>query len=155
MASPCFFIKKKDSSLQFIQDYPALNKITVKNQYPLPLILELVEKLKEAQWFTKLDMRWGYRNMWMKDEDEWKATFQTNHGLFKLLVMMFRLTNALVTFQTMMNNIFRDLIVEGKISIYLDDILIFSGDLAEHWRITWIVLDIYKYSHSSESIYND
>src|SRR5262245_49588884 len=89
----------------------------------------------------KLDVRWGYRNLWMKDGDEWKAAFQTNCGLFEPLVMMFGLTNALATFQTMMNDIFRDLIAEEKICIYLDDILIFSGDIAEHQRITWIVLE--------------
>ena len=77
----------------------------------------------------------------MKDRDKWKAAFQTNHGLFKPLVMMFRLTNAPATFQTMMNDIFRDLIAEGKICIYLDDILIFSGNLVEHQRITQIVLE--------------
>jgi len=87
----------------------------------------------------KLDVRWGYRNIWIKDGDEWKAAFQINGRLFEPLVMMFGLTNALATFQTMMNDIFGDLIVEGKICIYLDDILIFSGNLAEHWKITWIV----------------
>ena len=141
MALPCFFIKKKDGSLQLIQDYRALNEITVKNRYPLPLISELVEKLRGARWFTKLDVRWGYRNVRMKDGDEWKAAFRTNRGLFELLVMMFGLTNTPATFQTMMNDIFGDLIVEGKICIYLDDILIFSGNLAEHQRITWIVLE--------------
>jgi len=73
----------------------------VKNLYPLLLISELVEKLKGAQWFTKLDVRWGYRNVWMKDGDEWKAAFQTNHRLFKPLVMMFRLTNAPATVTTL------------------------------------------------------
>ena len=141
MAAPCFFIKKKDGSLRLIQDYCALNNITVKNRYPLPLISELIERLKGARYFTKLDVRWGYRNVRIKEGDEWKAAFRTNRGLFEPLVMMFGLTNAPSTFQTMMNEIFADLIAEGKICVYLDDILIFSRDLVEHRRITRIVLE--------------
>jgi len=79
---------------------------------------------------------WGYQNVRIKEGDEWKAAFWTNHRSFKPLVMMFGLTNAPAIFQTMMNNIFKDLIAEGKICIYLDDILIFSQDLAEHQKIT-------------------
>jgi hypothetical protein len=141
MAAPCFFIKKKDGSLRLIQDYRALNDITVKNRYPLPLISELIERLKGARWFTKLDVRWGYRNVRIKEGDEWKAAFRTNRGLFEPLVMMFGLTNAPSTFQTMMNDIFADLIAEGKVCVYLDDILIFSRDLTEHRRVTRIVME--------------
>ena len=78
MASPCFFIKKKDGKLCFIQDYRKLNAMTVKNWYPLPLIPELVEKLRGAKYFTKLDVRWGYQNVRIKEGDEWKAAFRTN-----------------------------------------------------------------------------
>jgi Reverse transcriptase (RNA-dependent DNA polymerase)/RNase H-like domain found in reverse transcriptase/Integrase zinc binding domain/Chromo (CHRromatin Organisation MOdifier) domain len=140
MASPCFFIKKKDGSLRLIQDYRTLNAITVKNRYPLPLISELVNKLRNAKYFTKLDVRWGYNNVRIKQGDEWKAAFRTNRGLFEPLVMMFGLTNAPATFQTMMNDIFADLIAEGKVCVYLDDILIFTADLEEHKRITRLVL---------------
>src|SRR5215475_6046909 len=83
----------------------------------------------------------GYRNVWMKEGDEWKAAFRTNRRLFEPLVMMFRLTNAPSTFQTMMNDIFADLIAEGQVCVYLDDILIFSRDLTEHRCITRIVLE--------------
>jgi hypothetical protein len=141
MAAPCFFIKKKDGSLRLIQDYHMLNDIMVKNCYPLPLISELIKQLKGVRWFTKLDVRWGYRNMQIKEGDKWKAAFRTNRGLFEPLVMMFRLTNAPSTFQTMMNNIFVDLITEGKVCVYLDDILIFSRNLAEHRRVMRIVLE--------------
>ena len=141
MVAPCFFIKKKDGQLRLIQDYWALNEIMVKNRYPLLLISELVDKLKGAKYFTKLDVWWGYQNVRMKEGDEWKAAFWTNRGLFEPLVIMFGLTNMPATFQTMMNDIFRDLIAKGKICIYLDDILIFSWDLAEHRRITWIVME--------------
>jgi len=106
MAIPVFFIKKKDSSLRLVQDYRALNSMTIKNKYPLLLISELVSQLREAQYFTKLDVCWGFNNVHIKSGDEWKAAFQTNWGMFKPLVMFFRMTNSPATFQTMMNDIF-------------------------------------------------
>ena len=75
MASPMFFIKKKDSSLQLVQDYRMLNDMTVKNKYPLPLISELVNQLRGAKYFTKLDVQWGFNNMRIQEGDKWKATF--------------------------------------------------------------------------------
>ncbi|GLB43895.1 putative retrotransposable element tf2 155 kda protein type 1-like [Lyophyllum shimeji] len=141
MASPVFFIKKKDGSLRLVQDYRALNAITVKNRYPLPLISELINNLRGARYFTKLDVRWGYNNVRIKEGDEWKAAFRTNRGLFEPLVMFFGLTNSPATFQTMMNDIFRNLIAQGVVCVYLDDILIYTKTLEEHRRITRIVLD--------------
>jgi hypothetical protein len=78
MASPVFFIKKKDGRLHLVQDYHTLNAMTMKNKYPLPLIPELIAKLWGAKYFTKLDVRWGFNNVRMKEGDEWKAAFQTN-----------------------------------------------------------------------------
>jgi len=78
MASLVFFIKKKDRTLRLVQDYRALNAMTVKNKYPLPLISKLINKLRGANYFTKLDVRWGFNNVQMKEGDEWKAVFQTN-----------------------------------------------------------------------------
>jgi hypothetical protein len=78
MASPVFFIKKKDGRLCLVQDYHMLNTMTMKNKYPLPLIPELIAKLQGAKYFTKLDVCWGFNNVPMKEGDEWKATFQTN-----------------------------------------------------------------------------
>ena len=140
MASPVFFIKKKDGSLQLVQDYRMLNDMTVKNKYPLPLIPELVNQLRGAKYFTKLDVRWGFNNVRIKENNEWKAAFQTNCGLFKPLVMFFGLTNSSATFQTMMNKIFIDMISEGVVVVYLDDILIFTKTLDEHREITRRVL---------------
>ena len=77
-ASPFFFIKKKDGKLRPVQDYQNLNKLTVPNTYPLPLITELINKLVKKQWFTKFDIRWGYNNVRFKDGDQWKAAFKTN-----------------------------------------------------------------------------
>ncbi|SJK96774.1 uncharacterized protein ARMOST_00020 [Armillaria ostoyae] len=139
-ASPFFFVKKKDSSLRPVQDYRKLNEMTIKNRYPLPLISELIDKLQGAKYFTKLDVRWGYNNVRIKEGDEHKATFRTNRGLFEPTVMFFGLTNSPATFQWMMNDIFKDLISEGKVTIYLDDILIFTKDLDEHRRIVRRVL---------------
>jgi len=145
MASPVFFIKKKDRSLHLVQDYRKLNVMTVKNAYPLPLIPDILNKVSEAkaQYFTKLDVCWGYNNIWIKEGDEWKAAFWTNRGLFKPLVMFFSLTYSLATFQMMMNDIFNELIDEGVVNIYMDNILIFSSQMKEqHHTIVVKVLDI-------------
>src|SRR3981189_1064915 len=141
IGAPVFFIKKKDGQLRFVQDYRVLNLITQKNCYPLPLIDNLIHQLKGAKYFTKLDVRWGYNNVRIKEGDEWKAAFRTNRGLFKPLVMYFGLTNSPATFQTMMNEIFEDLITQGVVSIYLDDILIFTSTLEEHHPISRMVME--------------
>jgi len=142
MAAPVFFIKKKDSSLQLVQDYRALNSMTVKNKYPLLLISELVSQLRGARYFTKLDVRWGFNNVCIKPGDEWKAAFQTNRGLFEPLVMFFGMTNSLATFQTIMNDIFRDLIAKGIMVVYLDDILIFTRTEEKHAKAIRQVLQV-------------
>jgi len=109
--------------------------MTVKNKYPLPLISELVSQLCGARYFTKLDVCWGFNNVRIKPRDKWKAAFRTNQGLFEPLVIFFGMTNSPATFQTMMNNIFRNLIVEGIVVVYLDDILIFTKTKEEHERV--------------------
>lgn len=140
-ASPVFFIQKKDGKLHFIQDYCKLNDYTVKNRYPLPLANDIINWLQGAKIFTKFDVRWGYNNVRIKPEDQWKAAFTTNRGLFEPQVMYFGLTNSPATFQTLMNAIFTDLIAEGKVAVYLDDILIWSNDLAEHCKVVHEVLN--------------
>ncbi len=144
MASPFFFVKKKDGKLRPVQDYRKLNEMTIKNRYPLPLISELMDKLRGAKYFSKLDVWWGYNNIRIKSGDEWKAAFRTNRGLFEPTVMFFGLTNSPATFQWMMNDIFKDLIASGDVTIYLDDILIMSKTKAEHRRITREVLKILR-----------
>jgi hypothetical protein len=144
MASPVFFIKKKDGSLRLVQDYRKLNDMTIKNSYPLPLISELVNKLQKAKLFTKLDIRWGYNNVRIKEGDEWKAAFRTNRGLFEPLVMFFGLTNSPATFQTMMNELFKELIDAGYVIVYLDDILIFTKTPEEQREVTEQVLEIMR-----------
>jgi len=137
-----FFIKKKDGSLCLVQDYCALNAVTVKNRYPLPLISELVSQFHGARYFTKLDVCWGFNNVCIKPRDEWKTAFHTNRGLFEPLVMFFGMTNSPTTFQTMMNNVFRTVIAEGIVVVYLDNILIFMTTEEEHERAVWRVLEI-------------
>ena len=144
MASPVFFVKKKDGSLRFVQDSWKLNDITIKNAYPLPLVPDIMNKIAgaKAKYFTKLDVRWGYNNVCIKEGDEWKAAFWTNCGLYKPLVMFFCLTTSPATFQTMMNDIFKELINEGVVVVFMDDILIFTESLEEHRRIVQHVLEI-------------
>lgn len=141
MASPVFFIKKKDGTLRLVQDYRALNAMTIKNRYPLPLIPDLIRQLRDAKYFTKLDVRWGYNNVRIKHGDEWKAAFRTTRGLFEPLVMFFGLTNSPSTFQAMMNDIFSDLVAEGVVCVYLDDILIYTKSREEHRRVLRVVLE--------------
>ncbi|ESK81011.1 reverse transcriptase-rnase h-integrase [Moniliophthora roreri MCA 2997] len=133
MASPFFFVAKKEKgALRPTQDYRELNKGTVKNAYPLPLISELLDKLKGATTFTKLDLRNGYNNIRIKDGDQWKAAFKTNRGLFEPTVMFFGLSNSPATFQAFMNDVLSDFIDEGWCVVYMDDILVFSKDQEEH-----------------------
>jgi len=104
--APCFYIPKKDGSLWLVQDYQKLNEVTIKDKMPLPLIGEVIDKLKEAKYFNKLDLIWEYNNVQIKEEDKWKAIFLMNKGLFKPQVIYFGLCNLPGTFQRMMNSIF-------------------------------------------------
>jgi len=105
-AAPCFFILKKDRTLRLVQDYRQLNQYTIKDKTLLPLINEVIDKLKDTKYFNKLDLIWGYNNIQIKEDDEWKAAFLTNKGLFKPKVMYFGLCNSPGTFQQMMTSIF-------------------------------------------------
>ena len=114
-----------------VQDYQYLNEHTVQNNYPLPLISQLVDKLKGSQYFMKIDLQWGYNNVRIKEGDEWKAAFVCHRGSFEPTVMFFGLCNSPATFQTMMNKIFADM--EDVVVVYIDNIMIFTkGSLAEH-----------------------
>jgi hypothetical protein len=135
MVSPFFFVLKKDSdTLHPCQDYQYFNNGTMKNVYPLPLVSDLLDKLKGANIFTKLNIRWGYHNIRIKEGDKWKEAFKMSKGLFELTVMFFGLCNSPATFQAMMNDIFRDMLNEGWLIIYMDDILIYSNDPKEHQK---------------------
>ena len=130
-ATPCFYILKKYSSLQLVQNYRKLNQVTIKDKTPLPLIGEVINKLKEAKYFNKLDLIWGYNNVRIKEGDEWKAAFLTNKELFKPQVIYFRLCNSPGTFQRMMNSIFQELLHEGVLANYMDDFVIPARTMKE------------------------
>lgn len=138
--APIFFVKKKDGSLRPCIDYRELNKITIKNRYPLPLIPELLERVRHAKIFTKLDLRGAYNLVRIRSGDEWKTAFRSRYGHYEYLVMPFGLCNAPATFQHLINDIFRDLL-DQFVVIYLDDILIFSNSMEEHQRHVILILE--------------
>ena len=141
-ATPLFFIKKKDGKLRPVQDYQKINEWTIRNRYTLPLIPELIARVKDSTQFTKFDVRWGYNNVHIREGDEWKVAFVTNKGLFEPQIMFFGLTNFPATFQTMMNALFEEELREGWLTIYMDDILIYTSDaLKDHRKKFHLVLD--------------
>jgi len=105
-------------------DYRRLNKQKIKNNYSLPLITDLVDLMGNKRVFTKIDLWWGYNNMRIKEGDKWKVVFTTHVGSYEPVVMFFRTTKLPATFQDMINEILRDMINEGKMAAFVDDMLI-------------------------------
>ncbi|SPC67975.1 uncharacterized protein UHOD_12199 [Ustilago sp. UG-2017b] len=130
-ASPILFVKKKDGSLRLCVDYRGLNRITIRNRYLLPLIDKLLDRLCEARFFTRIDLRGTYNLLRIAKGDEWKMAFRTRYGLFQYNVMPFGLTNAPASFQHLMNDTFKDML-DRSLIIYLDDLLIYSSTLKQH-----------------------
>ena len=140
-ASPFFFVPKKDGTLRPCQDYRYLNSHTVHNGYPLPLIPELIDDMKDSTLFTKFDVWWGYNNIRIREEDQWKAAFITPFRLYEPTVMFFGFCNAPLTFQAFMNHIFADMIAERWLKIYMDDLGIHTkDDLELHHQRTHRIL---------------
>ena len=125
------FQKKQDGSLRLCIDYRALNKVTVRNHYPIPLVADLFDQLGSATFFTKLDLRSGYHQVRIAKGDEQKTTCVTRYGAFEWLVMPFGLTNAPATFCTLMNQVFHEYL-DKFVVVYLDDIVVYSQTLEEH-----------------------
>ena len=129
--APILFVKKKNGDLRMCVDYRALNKITIKNKYPLPLISELLDRLSGAKYFTSLDLRSGYHQLRIVEEDIPKTAFNTRYGHYEYTVMPFGLTNAPASFQALMNDMLRPYL-DKFVVVYLDDILIYSPTWEEH-----------------------
>ncbi|KAI1006053.1 hypothetical protein K3495_g2163 [Podosphaera aphanis] len=139
-ASPVLFVKKSDGSLRLCMDYRALNTITVKNCYPIPLISETLDRLSKARYFTKLDVISAFNRIRIAKGDEWKMAFRTRYGLFESLVMPFGLSNAPSTFQNYINNTLQEYL-DVFCTAYLDDVLVYSNSRKEHRHHVNLVLD--------------
>jgi len=123
-----------------VMDYHNLNNQTVRNNYPLPLITELINNMGSKKVFTKMDLRWGFNNVRIKEGDEWKEAFTMHIGSFEPTVIFFGMTNSLATFQVIMNEILRDLINEGKVAAFVDDILVGTETEEGHDKIVEEIL---------------
>jgi hypothetical protein len=141
--APVLFVKKKDGSMRLCINYRGLNKVTIKNRYPLPRIDDLFDQLQGSQVFSKIDLRSGYHQLKIQEKDVQKTAFRTRYGHYEFLVMPFGLTNAPAAFMDMMNQIFREH-VDRCVVVFIDDILIYSKSQEEHVEHLRIVLSILR-----------
>ena len=135
-----FFVPKKNGKKRMVQDYQYLNSWTIKNNYLLPLISDLIDSIGKKKMFTKMDLWWGYNNIRIKKGDKWKTVFSMSEGSFEPMVIFFGLTNSPATFQAMINDLLRDLVVEEKVAVFIDDVIIAMETKEGHDEIVEEVL---------------
>ncbi|KAH0655234.1 hypothetical protein KY285_030116 [Solanum tuberosum] len=141
MGAPVLFVKKKDGSMRMCVDYRQLNRVTIRNKYPLPRIEDLFDQLQGASFFSKIDLRSGYHQLKIRPEDVPKTAFRTRDGHYEFLVMSFGLTNALATFMSLMNGVFKPFL-DSFMVVFIDDILVYSKSEEEHANHLCIVLGV-------------
>jgi len=141
--APILFVRKKDGTLRLCINFRQLNKATIKNNYPLPRIDDLFDQLREAKILSKIDLRSGYHQVRIKEEDINKTALRTKYGHYEFTVVPFGLTNAPATVMCLMNGIFRKYL-EKFIIVFLDDILIYSKSEAEHEEHLRIALRVLR-----------
>lgn len=144
MASPLFFVSKKDGTLRPIQDYRYLNEHTIRDGFPIPNTQTLLNQLHGSKYFTTLDIRQGYHNIRIKEEDQWKAAFRCEEGYYQPTVMFFGLCNSPATFQRFMNDILAKQINANKCIVYMDDIMIHAATLEQLISNTLEVFEVLK-----------
>ncbi|BBG93431.1 transposable element gene, partial [Prunus dulcis] len=137
--APVLFVKKKDGTMRLCVDYRQLNKVTVRNKYPLPRIDDLFDQLRGAKVFSKIDLRSGYHQLRIKEEDVPKTAFRTRYGHYEFLVMPFGLTNAPAAFMDLMNRVFRRYL-DRFVIVFIDDILVYSKSRKAHMKHLELVL---------------
>nr|GFD13430.1 putative reverse transcriptase domain-containing protein [Tanacetum cinerariifolium] len=141
--APVLFVKKKDGSFRMCIDYRELNKLTIKNRYPLPRIDDLFDQLQGSQYFSKIELRSGYHQLRVREEDIPKTAFRTRYGHLEFTVTPFGLTNAPVVFMDLMNRVCRPYL-DKFVIFFIDDILIYSKSKEEHEVHLKLILELLK-----------
>nr|CAD1831535.1 unnamed protein product [Ananas comosus var. bracteatus] len=141
--APVLFVKKNDDSLRLCVYYRELNKVTVKNKYPLPMIDDLFDQLQGSRVYSKIDLQSGYHQLEIRPKDVHKTAYRTRSGHYEFTVMPFGLTNAPTAFMDLMNRVFRPLL-DRCVVVFIDDVLVYSQSQEEHEEHLRTVLEIIR-----------